>query len=73
MEKKRYSLRTASAVIGMNTMTLYQRAKDMNIDTSVGITAEDVAAIKNWEPNDKKRARRCSAKELMEELEVLGC
>lgn len=73
MEKKRYSLRTAAGVLGVEAMTVYQRAKTLGIDTSCGMTAEDVAAVKAWKPKNEKRARKHSAKELMEELEVLGC
>jgi hypothetical protein len=68
LNEKRYSLRTVEQVIGLHEMTVYSRAKKLGIDTSRGLTAEDVKRIKAVVTRQTKKH---SAAELREELEEL--
>lgn len=71
MDEKRYSLRTAGNVIGVTAMAIKNRAIQLGIDTTNGLTAKDVKAIREYKGNPKY-ATKCSAEDLMHELEELG-
>lgn len=71
MEHKRYSLRTAGSVLNMTVMAVTYRAKKLGINTSFGITAADVKAIRNW-TSKSKRSRKSTEADLRKGLEVLG-
>lgn len=63
----RYSLQTASKVIGLHAMTIYKRAKKLGIETRAGLTAEEIRRVSQFE--DVKRQRRGSESALRAELE----
>ena len=69
---KRYSLRTASVVLNINYQTILNRAKALGMDTSAGLTAEQVKRVADYKGKDPKRQRRNSAEELRAELEAMG-
>ena len=70
MDEKRYSLRTAGEVIGVSQMVIANRAKQLGISATYGLTAKDVKAIRDYKPLTKQ-ARKGSPEALMCELEVL--
>lgn len=69
--EKRYSLRTAGQILGLTAMAIRNRAIRLEIDTTNGLTAQDVKVIKEYKGNPKY-ATKCSAEDLMRELEELG-
>jgi hypothetical protein len=72
METKRYSLRTAGDVLGMTAMAVMHRANRLAIDTSNGLTAADVKAIREYKSEESRYTKRNTVQELKRELEVLG-
>lgn len=71
MGEKRYSLRTAGNVIGITAMAIKNRAIKLGINTTNGVKAKDVKAIREYKGNPK-HAKKCSSEDLMRELEELG-
>lgn len=70
MDEKRYSLRTAGKILGVTAMAIQYRANRLGINTSNGLTAEDVKAIRDYKPN-ATYGKKCSAEDLARELEAL--
>ena len=66
MSEKRYSFRTAAEYLGVTVHTAHVRAKKQGMDTTHGLTAEQIKMIA--EAPFKKRS---SLKELEAEMEAL--
>ena len=70
MDEKRYSLRTAGKILNVTAMAIQHRARMLGIDTSAGITAANVRAIRDYKKN-QRYATKSSAEDLARELEAL--
>lgn len=69
MDEKRYSLRTVGKLLDISAMAIKYRACALGIDTSSGLTAANVKAIKEFKRNSKY-AKRNSLDDLLRELEA---
>lgn len=65
----RYSIRTASQYLHLNTNKVIQRAHTLGITTRSGLTADDIRRIGAFKEPNRNRNQRSTLEELKKEME----
>ncbi len=72
MSEKRYSIKTAAEFLNLTPGATQYRAKMLEIQTTYGLTAEDIGRIAHYIGDPRGRRKRAELSELQKEMEALS-